>query len=78
MMTLWPLRLAAFLDLNNLVGDEPMRLAVYPFGRFLVGRFDQAEHRAVVFVEPVFEVLHPILLLDLKIRGMSSGNGFGR
>ncbi len=57
--------LGAFLDLDQLVGHQPVRLAVHPLGRLLVRGFDQAEDLARAFVEPVLVIRDTVLALDL-------------
>jgi hypothetical protein len=56
-----------FHDLVDLVGDESMRFTVYPFGGFLVRRFDQAKDRPAAFVQPVLFVLNSVSLLRLQV-----------
>src|SRR5215212_11847986 len=56
-----------FLYLGYLVGHKTMRLAVYGLGRFLVRGVRQAEDLARLLVEPVLEVLDPVLVLDLLV-----------
>ena len=40
---------------------------MYGDGRFLVRRFDQAEHFARAFVEPILLIIYAVLLLHLKV-----------
>src|SRR5262249_47916448 len=62
--------LGSFLHLDDLIGDHPVRLTVHGLRRFLARRLHEAEHLARAFVEPVAEVVHPVLLLDLQILAM--------
>jgi hypothetical protein len=56
-----------FLDLGYLVRHQTVRLTVYGLSRFLVRGVRQAEDLARILVEPVLEVLDPVLLLDLPV-----------
>src|SRR5215212_4501492 len=58
---------STLLDLGYLVGHQTMRRAVYSLGRFLVRGVRQAEDLARLFVEPVLEVLDPVLVLGLLV-----------
>jgi len=49
--------LRTFLDLDYLVGDQTMRLAVDGFSRFLVRSFGKTEDLAALLVVPVPMVL---------------------
>src|SRR5690348_16634864 len=54
----WPPRsLGAFLDLDDLVGDHAVRLAVHGLGRLLAGRLHEAEDLARALVEPVAQIV---------------------
>ena len=56
------LRLQSFLDLDDLVCNLTMGLAVYRLSGFFVWRLDQAENLSGAFVEPILQVLNPILM----------------
>src|SRR5690242_19774494 len=47
-----------------------MRLAVHGLRGLLARRLHEAEHLACALVEPVAEVVHAVLLLDLQILPM--------
>src|SRR5215208_561469 len=51
----------ALLDLSYLVGHQSVRRAVYGLSSFLVRGVCQAEDLARLFVEPILEVLNPVL-----------------
>ena len=54
---------------KDLVGDEAVRVAVHGLGRRSVGCLHQAEDLPVLPVDPVAQVVHPVLALDLQIGG---------
>src|SRR5919107_1051190 len=72
-----PLLDRAFLDLGYLVGDQAVGLAVHGLGRLLVRGLCQAEDLARLFVEPVPEVLDPVLVLDLLVLPVGVGDRLG-
>jgi hypothetical protein len=70
-------RLGSLFDLDNLIGHQPVRLAVHALCRLLVRGFDQAKDLTGVFVIPVLDVIHPVLFVHREIRlvGLSSRVG---
>src|SRR5690606_9940618 len=68
----------SLLHLDDLVRDEPVREPVHPLGRFHARRAAQADHRAVLLVEPVLEVLDVVLALDLEVPLVRVGHALGR
>src|SRR5215213_574904 len=67
----------AFLDLGYLVGEQAVCLAVDGLGRLLVRGLCQAEDLARLFVEPVPEVLDPVLVQDLLVLPVGVGDRLG-
>ena len=59
--------LCAFLDLDYVIGHQPVCLAVDCLRGLHVRRVEQAEDLAVLLVEPVLEDLRPVLDLGIKI-----------
>ena len=57
--------LVTFLDLVNFVGDETMGLAVDRVGCVGIGGVDETEDLALFLVDPILEIFHPVLILDL-------------
>ena len=70
--------LGAFLDFDDLIREEAVGLAMYCRGCFFARSLHQAKDLACAFIEPVFQVLHALLGLDLKVLRMSAGNCFSR
>ncbi|VXB70832.1 hypothetical protein AERO9AM_20707 [Aeromicrobium sp. 9AM] len=64
-----------FLDRDELVGEQPVRLTVHALGGCGVRSLDEAEHLARVLVEPVLLVVDAVLALDLEVLGMGTGDG---
>src|SRR5262249_2885390 len=60
-------QLGAFLHLDDLVGDHPVRLPVHGRGGLLAGRFHQTEYLAGALVVPVSQVLHTVLGLGGQV-----------
>src|ERR1700730_1330316 len=52
-----------------------MCLLVHGRRGLLAGRVHQAEHRTRAFVEPVFEVLDPVLRLNFQVSLVGAGDG---
>src|SRR5688572_13751375 len=69
-----PRSLAAFLHLDDLVGDRTVRLTVHGRRGLLARRLDQTEHLAGALVEPVPEVVHPVLVLDGQVLAVRVGH----
>src|SRR5256714_8660374 len=61
------IRSATFLDLEDLVGHQPVRLAVHGRGRFRRGRVDEAEDPALLLVDPVPQVADVVFPLLLQV-----------
>jgi len=70
--------LLALFNLDDFVGDEAMGFAMDSLGRFLARGLTQAEDGSIGFVEPIFQVFHPVFLLDLQILLVDSGDSFSR
>ena len=58
---------APLLDLDDLVGDQAVRLAVNRVGGFLVWCLDQAVRPSGLLIEPVLVIRHPVLFLNRKV-----------
>jgi Subunit ChlI of Mg-chelatase len=56
-----------FLDLDDLVGDQAVGLAVNRVGGFLVWCLDQAVRPSGLRIEPVLVIRHPVLVLNRKV-----------
>jgi len=69
--------LVAFLHFDDAVGDQSVRFAVHRDRRFLVRRFDQAEHLPRRLVVPVLQLFHAVLFLRGRIGLMGLGHGVG-
>ena len=69
--------LCAFLDLDYVVGHQPVCLAVYCLRGLRVRRIEQAEDLAVLLVEPVLKGLRSILVLGFEIPLVCSGHRLG-
>jgi hypothetical protein len=69
--------LCAFLDLDYVVGHQPVCLAVDCLRSLHVRRVEQAEDLAVLLVEPVLEDLRPVLALGFEIPLVCAGHRFG-
>ena len=69
--------LLALLDLDDLVCDKAVGLTVYCLSCFFVRGLAQTENTAIVFVEPVFQILHPVLLLNLEVLLVGPCDRFG-
>jgi hypothetical protein len=65
-------------DLDDLAGNQPMRLAVNALGRFGVRRVHQAKRGPTPLVEPVGQELDAVLILNLQILAMRLGDVCGR
>src|SRR5438874_13444652 len=59
--------LGAFLDLNDLSCQQTMSFAVYRFSGFFARSLAQAKHCAAAFIEPVLQVIDPVLLLNVEV-----------
>src|SRR6266567_8405242 len=59
--------LGAFLDLDDLSCQQPMGFAVYRCSGFFARSLDQAKNRAAAFIEPVLQVIGPVLLLNFQV-----------
>ena len=66
--------LGPFFDLVHLVGDESMRFAMHGVGGLGIGSLDQAEDLALALVDPVLQVVDPVLALDLEVGCMGLGH----
>lgn len=71
------LRLGAFQDLDELIGDLAMRFTVHGAGVLFAGRLHQAKDLACGFVEPVLEILHAISGLDFQVGCMRTRDRLG-
>src|SRR5438094_246789 len=60
-------RLRPFLHFDDLVRDQPVRLAVDRCRGLLAGCLDETEHLAGPLVEPVAQIVDTVLVLDLEI-----------
>src|SRR5207249_5148511 len=69
-------KLRTFFHLKDLVSQETMRLAVDFFSRFLIRCVHQTEDLALAFIQPIPEVFHPVLSLNLEILHMGVGDIF--
>ena len=69
--------LLALLDLDDLVCYEAVGLTVYCLSRFFVRGLAQTENTAIFCVEPVFQILYPVLLLDLEVLLVGPCDRFG-
>lgn len=67
-----------FCDLNDFVSNKPVSLTMDSFGSFSVWRFDEAKGAARIEIVPIFEIFHPILLLDNQVSAMRFLNAFCR
>ena len=70
--------LLAFLNFNQLVRDKPMPFTVYGCSRFFARRLGQTKDLARAFIEPIFQILHAMLLLNLKVFLMGARHCFSR
>jgi hypothetical protein len=59
--------LIALHDLYDFICDAAVGLTVYGLSRFFARRSAQTKYRALCFVEPVMQVLHPMLALNRKV-----------
>jgi hypothetical protein len=59
--------LFALLDFDDLICDAPVGLTVYGLSRFFARSSAQTKDRALGFVEPVMQKLHPVLALNRKV-----------
>jgi hypothetical protein len=59
------------VDLDDLVRDESVRLTMNGLGGVRGWRIGQAEDRARLRIEPIRDVSHPVLLLDLQVSNVS-------
>ena len=66
------------LHLDQFFRDQTMRFAVNLVRRLPVRRVDQAKGFPATLVEPVFQILHAVLLLRFQISRMRRGQFFGR
>jgi hypothetical protein len=55
------------VHLVNLVGDEPMGLAMYSLGGLFIRSLNQAEDRAAALVEPVLLIVDAVLILGRQV-----------
>ena len=72
------IRLGALHDLVNLVGKQTVRLPVDRYCRVGARRFGQAEDLGIFLVDPVTQILHPILILGLQIGPVCADDIFDR
>src|SRR3954462_5265379 len=59
--------LLTFLNLDNLVGEQSVRLPVDLDRCFLARRVNEAEHVSGLFVEPILDVVHVVLPLRREV-----------
>src|ERR1700757_1798589 len=59
--------LFALIDFYDLVCDAAVGLTVYGLSRFFARSSAQTKYRAFCFVEPVMQILHPMLALNRKV-----------
>ena len=57
--------LDAFLDLGQVIGHEAVRFSMDRRGGVRIRSLDEAPHLARSLVEPVLDVVHPVLVLGL-------------
>src|ERR1700745_1209053 len=57
-------------DRVDLIGYEPVRLAVHAFGGVGVRGIDQAEDLAVLLIHPVAQVMNAVCALGLQVGGV--------
>src|SRR5262249_34311844 len=74
----WSRGSGPFFDLDDLVGQEAVGLAVNGGCRLLAGRLDATEPLARPLVVPVSEIVHPVLVLDAQIGLVGAGDGRAR
>ena len=61
-------------DLDDLICDKAMGVAVYALDRVLVGRVNEAKSGAPPLVKPVCEEFNSILILDFEVLAMRLAN----
>ena len=62
------------IDRNDGVGDFSMRLTMDSLGGGWVGRMDEAEGGAIVLVEPIGHVFHPVSVLNVDVPAVRLGD----
>src|SRR5260221_2304341 len=67
----------AFLDLDDLIGHQPMGLAMHSYSGIFARSLAEAKNCASAFI-PVPQVLDPVLLLNGEIAGGSTSSRFSR
>jgi hypothetical protein len=68
------LNLRAVLDLNDIVGNQSMGLAMHGRRGIRVRSVDKAKDLASAFIVPVLQVLHPVLVLCCHVTLVSTGD----
>src|SRR5262249_49164928 len=68
--------LRAFLDLDDLARHQTMRFAVNRLRGFFARSVNQAKNGAAVLVEPVLDVINPVLLLHFQVARMRACHRF--
>src|SRR5260370_36854733 len=68
--------LRAFPDLRDLICDSPVGFAMYRRGCFFAWSLAEAKHLAGAFIIPVPQVLDSVLVLNLKVFRVVSGDPF--
>ena len=65
------------VNLDDLFGEQAMSLAVNGVGGLGTGRIEQTEDLALFLIEPIFEALDAMLMLDLQVGVMRGGEVLG-
>jgi hypothetical protein len=68
------LELGVFLDFVDFFCYEAMSLTMYLDGCFRIGRVHEAENLALVFVNPILDIVNAILVLLLQVLHMGFRN----